>query len=388
MIRYTISLFLLVSFSLCFGQKTIYKTYDSQELKDLREVVIHLPKGYQKDSLANFPLALVLDGEKLFDLYVGNASYYASQDNAPEQIVVGINTKKTRNTDLGFEIINSKLTPEARSFYLFIRDELIPYVEANYRTSPFLTVVGSGLSANFITYFLKESEPIFNAYVCLNPTLAPDITNLIQTYRLEKLASQDNTFYFYLSGSPHSKTEKIKKVSVFGDFMNSIGIKNFNVVYDPVENTPTSTASIAEGLSKSFAKIFEIYSGITKDEYDKKIKDLSPPDAIAYLETKYLDIEYLFGTNMGIRKRDIIAIENIIIEKDNGDYLKDYGEMILKLFPKSEMGHFYLGKYYELGKDYKTALREYRTGYGKMDPNDPNADLYYQNVERVLKRQQ
>ena len=61
--------------------------------------------------------------------------------------------------------------------------------------------------------------------------------------------------------------------------------------------------------------------------------------------------------------------------------------MILKLFPSSEMGHYYLGKYYESGKDFKGALEQYRLGYGKMDPKDPNADLFYQNVERLLNKE-
>lgn len=379
-------IFLLLAFIFhpIIGQETIFKSYESEELKDIRDVSIYLPKGYNKDSISNFPLAIVLDGHKLFDLYVGTSTYYASQDNAPEQIVVGINMKETRTKDASFDIADSELTEDTKRFYRFLRDELIPYVEANYRTSPFLTIIGEGLTANFITYFLKEPEPIFNAYISLNPTLAPDINNKIQTFNLERLGTLDNTFYFYISGNPYAKTEKLTRVNAFGKFMKSVSIQNFNVVFDELNDSPSSSSVIGEGISRAFAKIFEIYSGITEDEFEKKIKNLSPPDAIAYLEIKYLDIEFLFGSNIGIRKQDIIAIEDIIIDKENGDYLKDFGNMILKLFPNSEMGYYYLGKYYETGKDYKSALEQYRIGYGKMDPADPNADLYYRNVERVL----
>ena len=67
------------------------------------------------------------------------------------------------------------------------------------------------------------------------------------------------------------------------------------------------------------------------------------------MEIKYLDIEFLFGSNLGIRPADVFAIEDIILDKENGDYLDDFGTMILKLFSSSEMGHYYLGKYYESG---------------------------------------
>ena len=382
--RILVILLFLFSFSSTFGQKTIYKEYESEELKDIRDVSIYLPKSYNKDSISNFPLAIVLDGHKLFDLYVGTSNYYASQDNAPEQIVVGVNMEETRNKDAAFDVTNSNLTSDSKRFYRFLRDELIPFIETNYKTSPFITIVGESLTGNFITHFLKEKEPIFNAYICLNPTLAVDINKQMQSYKLERFGTVDNTFYFYLSGNPYAKGQQLSKIKTFGKFMTSVSIDNFNVVFDELSSSPSSSSVIGEGMSRAFAKVFEIYSGITAEEYDTKIKNLSPPDAITYLEIKYLDIEFLFGSNIGIRQRDVIAIEDIILDKENGDYLDDFGKMILKLYPTSEMGHYYLGRYYESGKDYTAALEQYRLGYGKMNPADPNADLFYQNVERLL----
>ena len=382
--RILVSLLILFSFLSTSGQKTIYKKYDSEVLNDTREISIYLPKSYDKDSISNFPLAIVLDGHKLFDLYVGTSNYYSYQDNAPEQIVVGINMKDTRTKDAGYDIITSELTTDSKKFYRFIRDELVPFMEATYKTSPFLTIVGEGLTANFITHFLQEKYSIFNAYLCLNPSLSEDINTQIDSYKLRNLSREDNTFYFYLAGNPHASSKKIAKIKNFGNFITSTEIDNFNVVFDKFSNSPSSSSVSGEGISRAFAKVFEIYSGITVDEYNEKIKDLSPPDAISYLEIKYLDIEFLFGANIGIRKEDVFAIEDIILDKEDGDYLDDFGKMILKLFPSSEMGHYYLGKYYESGNDFKSALEQYRLGFGKMDPRDPNADLFYQNVERLL----
>ena len=380
------SLLIFFSISLTFGQKTISKKYNSEVLNDTRNLTIYLPKSYDKDSISNFPLAIVLDGHKLFDLYVGASNYYAELDQAPEQIIVGIDMKDSRNKDAGYDIINGNLNNNSENFYRFIRDEMIPYIEASYKTSPFLTIVGESLTANYITHFLKEEYSIFNAYICLNPTLSNTIKNQIESYTLEKLGSEDNTFYFYLSSNPFSNDKKKEKIKNFGEFIKSYEIDNFNVVFDELKSSPSSSSAIGEGIFRAFAKVFEIYSGITKTEYNEKVKNLSPPEAISYLEIKYLDIEFLFGTNLGIRKADVFAIEDIILDKEGGDYLDDFGKMILKLFPTSEMGHYYLGKYYESGKDFKRALQQYRLGYGKMNPRDPNADLFYQNVERLMNK--
>ena len=161
-----------------------------------------------------------------------------------------------------------------------------------------------------------------------------------------------------------------------------MNIKNFNAINDLIKTT-NSTSAMSEAIPRALTNIFEIYSAISKEEYEKEIKDLAPEDAIYYLENKYLEIEFLFGTNLGIRERDIYTIENIIIEKENGDKLRDFGKMILKLFPSSPLGDYYIGRYYESGKMFKKALKYYRIGYGKMDPTDPNADKFYENILRL-----
>ena len=59
---------------------------------------------------------------------------------------------------------------------------------------------------------------------------------------------------------------------------------------------------------------------------------------------------------------------------------------IKKLYKESPIGDYYIGRYYELGKKYKLALRYYKNGYMKLDEGDPNSDGYYENIERVLQK--
>ena len=370
-----------------FGQKKISKKYESEELQDIRNIQIHLPKGYELDTVTNYPLTIVLDAEYLFDLYVGNSKLFSHTDRAPKQIVVGIEMAETRLKDASIdETRRSSLTADSRSFLKFIKDELLPYIEGNYKTSPFLTIVGNGISANLLTHFLRDDTPIFNSYVCLNPTFSPDINTQMQSYDLSKLGTIDNTYYFYMNDGQFIGEKKKQQVSSLNTYLQTLKVKNFNIKYDLIESSPSNVSAIGEAIPRALNKIFEIYSGISKEEFETKIKDLQPLDAIAYLENKYIEIDYLFGSNLGIREIDIIAIESIIIEKENGDHLRTYGEMILNLYPYSPLGHYYLGRYFEAGQNWRRALQEYRLGYGKMDPADPNADKFYQNVQRMLKK--
>jgi len=380
-----ILLFFLSHISL-FSQKVITKKFKSDELKSTRDLKIFLPKGYVKDSTTNYPLTIILDDEKLANLYVANATLFVRADITPKQIVVSINTTKTANLDFGFHRDNDQLTKSSQNFQYFIKDELIPYMDANYKTSPFLTIVGEGLSANFITYFLKERTPIFNAYVCINPLLPIGINQNINAYALKRYEKEDNEFYFYLSNNPFNNNTKKEKIVGLASFLNNLSIKNFHIKIDDFKNAPSYVSALSEAIPRSQTKIFEKYAGISKKEFEKNIKDLLPLDAIEYLEKKYIDIEFLFGTNLGIRTQDIYAIEDIIIDKENGDYLKIFGKMILNLYPKSPLGNYYIGKYYESGKLYNRALKEYKIAYSKFEPSDPNAELFYENILRLTNR--
>jgi len=382
MIKKSFSLiFILFCFS-GFSQKVIEKTIISDILETSRNLKIYLPKGYEKDSLKNYPLAVVFDAEYLFDTYVGNSVLFALKDKAPKQIVVGISMEKTKKEDTYFNIDNGKLNRRSIEFYQFVRDEVIFYVESNFRTSPFISLIGEGTSANIISHYLKEPEPYINSYVCINPTFSDFVYREFESYNLKKFLKEDNTFYLYTNNSTSFSLKKQAKIRELQIEISSLGLNNFNIINDHIK-TPSSISAVSEAIPRAISKIFEIYSSISEDEFRKNIQNSTPRDAIAYLENKYLEIEFLFGSNLGIREKDIYAIENIIIEKENGDYLREFGKMILNLFPSSPLGEYYIGRYYENRNNIKKALRFYKVGYGKIDPSDPNSDAFYENILRL-----
>lgn len=382
MIKKSFSLIFMLFCLSGFSQKLIEKKLESKILDSTRNLKIYLPQGYEKDSLKNYPLTVVFDAEYLFDAYVGNSVLFAAKDKAPKQIVVGISMEKTRRKDTYFNLDNGSLTASNTAFYEFIRDEVLFYMESTYRTSPFISLIGEGTSANLISHYLQESKPYINSYICINPTFSNFAELQFQSYNFSKFQKEDNTFYFYTNNSTSFSTKKQARIGQIQTGLSSLKLKNFNVVNDTIY-TNSSVSAISEAIPRALHKVFGIYAAISREEFDKNIKDLSPIDAIAYLENKYLEIDFLFGSSLNIRERDIYTVEKLIIEKENGDHLREFGKMILKLFPASPLGDYYIGRYYETGKQLKKALKYYRIGYGKMDPADPNADAFYENVLRL-----
>ncbi|HEY9169103.1 MAG TPA: alpha/beta hydrolase-fold protein [Lutibacter sp.] len=374
---------LLISSGL-YPQNAQLKKFNSTALNNDRYLKIYVPPNYTNDETKFYPLTIVLDAEYLFDVYVGNSILFAEKEKAPEQIIVGIiqNQYDERAKNYEYSKENSLPTKDSEAFYRFIRGELLNYLEENYRLSPFKTIVGNTLSANFINYFLIEDNPGFNAFVAINPYYAPDMPAMI--HQKIPTLKNENRFY-YLSGGSYLSENWKTAITGTNELLKIANNPKFKYQYEFFENS-NYVASIGQSIPGAFAFIFDLYSAISKEEFEKSIKNLSPADAIAYLENKYVEIEYLFGSNLKIRESDIFAIESIILDKENGDYLKNFGEMINKLYKESAIGDYYIGRYYETGGKFKQALNYYKSGYMKLPEGDPNADGYYENIERVLKK--
>lgn len=377
---FTATLFLS---TLAYSQLSYTEYIDSYELDEVREIKIYLPPSYQDDSERIYPLAVVLDADYLFGLYIGNSVLFSQKEKAPEQIVVGISQGGNRRyQDCSYDEKTSFPSEKSEAFYRFVRGELLQYIEDRFRIAPFKTIVGNTITGNFVNYFFIEDDPGFDAFISINPYFAPDMAGILGN-NVDQIKS--NSYYYYMSSGDHNSEKRQTAIKTVDEALAVKTNEKFNYKYDEFSGT-TLTASIGQSVSSAMAFIFELYSSISIEEFESKIKNLSPPDAIAYLENKYVEIEYLFGTNLKIRERDIYAVEPIIIDKENGEFLRDFGEMIYKLYPESPLGDYYIGLDFEYRGRYKQALDAYKEGYMKIEGSPENAESFYKNVERVLKK--
>jgi len=377
-------MFLLISAIGSAQDNITFKKFKSFHLNQERILKIYLPDSYEEKKESSYPVAVILDGDYLFDVYVANAKLFASRDKAPEQIVVGVfqNQQEERYTDCDFSVDTGLPNEDSVKFYAFIRDEVLTYLDDTYRTSLFKTIMGNTLTGNFINYFFMEQSPVFNAYISINPDLAPDMHIKLEA-QSQSLLTQ---FFYYLSGGDYNPDDRRVAIENVNNLLKLSSNENFKYKYDDFSNG-SKTASIGQSVASAIGFTFETFAAISQEEFDEEIANMDPAEAIEYLERKYVEIEYLYGSNIKIRESDVYKIEPIIIEKMNGDYLEEFGKMIMRLYPDSPLGDYYIGLYYETGYDYKRALKHYKNGYAKIGSDNPNADAYYSNIERALEKQ-
>ena len=127
----------------------------SKVLGEERTILIRVPANYNRGK-KRFPVLYKLDGGRtVFLQTVGTVEYLADWSLAKDCIVVGIeNTDRMRDMWEGED-----------NFRQFIRTELIPFIDQNYRTNGFRILCGQSASSVFaLKSFLKEPD-LFDAYV-------------------------------------------------------------------------------------------------------------------------------------------------------------------------------------------------------------------------------
>lgn len=146
------------------------------------DLYIHLPSTFDKDN-KKYPVVYVLDGQwdfKLMDSVLGGLVY---DKFVPPMVIVGI-TYSGENPDYN-ELRAMDYTPTPTrdvkgsgggpKFLKFIKDELIPFVEKNYRGDPAHRVLtGSSYGGLFTLYALFSEPSLFSGYVALSPAVAYD----------------------------------------------------------------------------------------------------------------------------------------------------------------------------------------------------------------------
>jgi len=157
-------------------------TITSDVLGEERQVIVHLPPNYEGGQ--RFPVMYVLDGDAHFHHTTGITNFLTQQGYMPEMIVVAIpNTDRTRD-----------LTPEpgadwaeraptaggADNFLLFLSDELIPWVDGQFRTAPYRVLVGHSFGGLFATYALLTQPEMFDGYISISPSLWWDDRALVE----------------------------------------------------------------------------------------------------------------------------------------------------------------------------------------------------------------
>ncbi|MEB8328486.1 alpha/beta hydrolase-fold protein [Flavobacteriaceae bacterium KMM 6897] len=368
----------LFALFLCFGTnaQVTQEIFESYKLQEKRDVRYYIPESYTTDK--KYPLIVVLDAEYLFDNVVANAKFYSKFSGMPESIIVGVEQTKNglRFNDCGFDEASGLPTDQGKSFFEFIGMELIPYMESNYSTAPFKMFVGYDITANFGNFYLFKDDSLFNAYISISPTLAPEMEN-----RLPARLGAINKKIFYsliVEGQNSSDKNRIMAMDKSIKDLNKESLRYFFDVYENADHISVATY----GIGKALDNIFNMFKPISKKEYKEKILTSEEP-VFKYLEDKYTMIAELFGFKKSVELNDVMAIYAACRKKEDLESLKDLSELCQKEFPGTMLGFYFEGEYYEQLGEPKKALRTFEKAFGMEEIDFLTKDMALEKMDAL-----
>lgn len=190
-------------------------TIHSKVLNEDRKVYIHCPKLDSSDVNRRFPVLYLMDGENHFELLSQYVDYLSRPDVAalPKIIVVGIpNTKRVRDLTPTQSILDYEGKPDTTGrykssggneiFFEFLKTELMPTIDSNYKTQPYKIFAGHSFGGISSINCMLTHPDMFDAYIAISPSFWWDNEFLLKlTEKKLKSGSALNKKLFYCNGN-------------------------------------------------------------------------------------------------------------------------------------------------------------------------------------------
>ncbi len=150
-------------------------TIASQALGEDREFWVSIPDAYD-GSGGRYPVLYMMDGEFNFNSgEIGGLRHAAKMGEIPEFLIVGIpNTDRAKDSfqeEFAYSD-GSKAGGRADRFLDFIRRELIPHIDKNYRTGKFRVLYGTSNMGFTAVHALFRDPGLADCYVAASATLS------------------------------------------------------------------------------------------------------------------------------------------------------------------------------------------------------------------------
>ncbi|MGH7450496.1 MAG: alpha/beta hydrolase [bacterium] len=165
-------------------ENTELKLLHSKQVNIGYKLYISLPRGYNENRKP-YPVVYLLDADYSFAIAKNIADHLTERNNLAELILVGIaydgsveyrlnrtrDYTPTRSLIGGYGPEYQKYSGGGEKFRAFIRDELLPFISANYRTTGERTLVGHSYGGLFGCWVAFTTPELFSNYILVSPAL-------------------------------------------------------------------------------------------------------------------------------------------------------------------------------------------------------------------------
>lgn len=307
--RKIITIFLLFFVIYTYGQgkntsNKLELIYDVKYLKskyypdEEKKINVFLPKTYNKNN--KYPVVYITDaGTPNFEVALSYINQLMENNVIPKIILIGIE-QNNRSSELDIY-----WSDDGKKFKNYLFEEIIPYVNSNYSTSEFNTIIGHSDGAEYNHLLMLEKNNPFCGFINISTNLNNDVSNEIEEFFKK---TNKKTFYYFISNGKYDSEDRIlagNKIDSLYKITRNESIRFLKKDYK-ADHQNLVPSSMLDGISF----IFQDYRNL--DRYSS-FKD--------YSQNYQSDINQLYGFTPNLETNDIdFYFGKILDEKNIEDY--------------------------------------------------------------------
>ena len=347
-------------------------TIKSEVLDEERQMLVYLPAGY-KDATTEYPVLYLLDGGYHFHHVTGIVQFLSSQGLMPQLIVVAIKNVDRNRDFLPTNVERVPTSGGAEKFLAFITDELIPYIEDNYRAQTYRILVGHSSGGVFTTYTFLEKPDTFDSYIAISPGLHYDEQLLVKQAEtaLRSSYSKNKCFYMTLGDEP----SYIPALEKFNSIIETESPDKLEFTYI---NMKEETHGSIPHLS--------IYHGLENIYSDWVLPEAKYEEGLTAIDNHYKYISEKYYYNIQTPEYVINFLGYNYLNKEEIEKAIEVFQENIKRFPESANVYDSLGEAYEKNEQFELAKKNYAKACELAEKEGHvNLKLYKENLERMQK---
>jgi predicted alpha/beta superfamily hydrolase len=344
----------------------------SEILNETRHFTIVLPPSYEEYKKIKYPVIYVLDGDFLLHSTSGIIEYISKTGEIPEFIQIYIsNSNRTKDftpshTTINYEQENDPTLDQSgggKEFLKFLNLELIQYINHNYRTNSFNTLIGRSFAGLIGGFDYLQSETELDSYLLIDPSFWWDKQFVVRLADEVSRKSIENRRIYIASSDNFDFSNYIKEMR-----------NSQNSFYEKIENHKIDSTKIRheyfEQNTHGTVTVPSIYNGLTFifGDYELKGMKYRTADQIINHFAKFSKSYAAEFTPLEGMINWLASIQN---DKDKLEALKLY-ELNANNYPGSVNALLNLGEKYENLNMIEKAIVQYKNVL-EIDENNVKA---------------
>ena len=339
----------------------IHHTIKSSALNQDRTIQIYTPEGYS-DSTEDYPVLYVLDGQWFFLSGVAIQKALRAPGAVPEMIVVGINNSNPLRRKL--------FGDEYEKFTDFLINEVIYYVDSNYRTNKERVIFGWEAAAYYISELILDKSDVFNGAIITDGGYASEDS--------VKKFSSDKDIYLFMANSRKDiyyigSTEAFHEILKKNDPENLIW--KYSLFDDEVHETLAHLA-----IYKGLRYYYHNYDSLVFESIQQYIDSGGMDYLTAYFKKRAIR----FGGDDGIDDSTKNGLIWLAWNRDDFEYFNIFMTEFKDVLTTKRYASAYwqnrFGQFYLKHNDYPNAIKYFNTGLAQY----PNSNFEQEMSQGLL----